>query len=272
MDCKIGITRWCLPGNYDFTLKLAKKLGFSAVQLDFGSYDKGMALSHKRLCKLYIEESKETGVKLLPIAINALCRYGVVNGFDTETGKIAKDTIKMAIEAAAMLGAGGVTVPSFGAGVIKNELHYENTVAALRFACEKAKEYNIDVYTENVLDAKQMTKLFGDCGYDNLKLLFDSQNYSVFGHDYAVEVLKTHYGRLGNHIHVKDGNENMGTMLLGTGSSPFEEIMQVLRERNYRGTIVLENGYSSLPLCASEKDGFVLVEKDMKKVIEKMSI
>ena len=266
MNYKLGITQWCLPGNYDFTLKIAKELGFDAVQLEFGSYDKGMALSHKRLCDLYIKESKELGIELVPIAVNVLCQYGVVDGFDTEKGKIAKDTIKAAVEAAAYLGTKGITMPSFGAGVIKNEAHYENTVEALKFACEEAKNTDVLVYTENVLDAKGMTKLFADCGKDNLRLLFDSQNYSVFGHDYAVDVLKTHFDKLGNHLHVKDGKEKMGVMLLGTGSSPFNEVMEVLKEKNYSGAIIIENGYSSFPLCAAGKDVFELVEKDIETI------
>lgn len=103
-----------------------------------------------------------------------------------------------------------------------------------------------------------------------LRLLFDSQNYSVFGHDYAVDVLQTHWDKLGNHLHVKDGGD-MGTMLLGTGSSPFTQIMDVLRKRGYAGTIVLENNYVGLPLCAQAQDPFELVERDMQTVYALMN-
>ena len=58
----------------------------------------------------------------------------------------------------------------------------------------------------------------------------------------------------------------MGTMLLGTGSSPFAQVMETLRERGYAGTIVLENNYGSLPLCQQAKDCFSLVQQDMKTV------
>lgn len=138
MQWTMGITQWCLPGNYDYTLRLAKQLKFDAVQLEFGSWEKGMALSHRRLRKLYIEESRELDVHLLPLTINALCTYGVVNGLDTPEGKIAKDTISAAMEAAAEMGIEGVTMPSFGAGMIQNADHYKYTVEALRFACEQA--------------------------------------------------------------------------------------------------------------------------------------
>ena len=83
MKWTMGITQWSLPGNRDYTLRLAKQLGFDAVQLEFGSWENGMALSHSRLRNLYREESQELGIQLLPLTINALCRYGVVNGLDT---------------------------------------------------------------------------------------------------------------------------------------------------------------------------------------------
>ncbi len=270
MKWTMGITQWCMPGNGDYTLRLAKQLGFDAVQLEFGSWEKGMALSHQRLRKLYVKESRELGIRLLPLTINALCRYGVVNGLDTADGRIAKDTILASLDAAADMGMEGVTIPSFGAGTIQSAGHYEHTVEALRFACEQAAPLGLTVYTENVLDAQGMSQLFQDCGAKQLRLLFDSQNYSVFGYDYAVDVLETHWEKLGNHLHVKDGGD-MGAMLLGTGSSPFIQIMDVLRNRGYGGTIVLENNYASLPLCAQSRDCFKLVERDMQTVFSLMN-
>ncbi|MBO5502575.1 MAG: sugar phosphate isomerase/epimerase, partial [Clostridia bacterium] len=240
----LGITQWSLPGNHGYTLALAKQLGFDAVQLEFGSWEAGMALSHKRLRDLYVADSQTLNIRLLPLTINALCRYGVVDGLHTPDGQIARDTILASLEAAAAMGMDGVTMPSFGAGEIHTQAHYDHTVEALRFACEQAAPLGLMVYTENVLDAQTMSQLFRDCGSNQLRLLFDSQNYSVFGHNYAVDVLNTHWDRLGNHLHVKDGG-GMGTMLLGTGNSPFAQVMETLRERGYTGTIVLENNYGS---------------------------
>ena len=266
----MGIPQWCLPGNYGYTLRLAKQLGFDAVQLEFGSWEAGMALGHKRLRELYVNESRELGIRLLPLTINALGRYPVVDGLNTPDGRIARDTILASLEAAAEMGLSGVTMPSFGGNEIHTEAHYGHTVEALRFTCEKAAPMGLMVYTENVLDAAGMTQLFDDCGSDRLLLLFDSQNYSVFGRDCAVDVLNTHWHRLGDHLHVKDGG-GMGSMLLGTGSSPFAGVMEILKERGYTGTIVLENGYGSLPLCAQAEDRFSLILQDMETVRKAMA-
>ena len=42
--------------------------------------------------------------------------------------------------------------------------------------------------------------------------------------------------------------------------------LETLRERGYTGTIVLENNYGALPLCAQAEECFSLVEKDMETV------
>ena len=261
----IGITQWSLPGNAAYTLPLAKQLGFDAVQLEFGGPDAGMPLLHKQLRDLYLKDSHALGICLLPLTINALCRYGVVEGFATSDGKIARDTILAALDTAAAMGVEGVTMPIFGANEIHTQAHYEHTVEALQFSCEQAASLGLTVYTENVLDAQGMAQLFRDCASLQLRLLFDSQNYSVFGHHYAVDVLNAHWDKLGNHLHVKDGGA-MGSMLLGTGSSPFMQVMETLRTRGYTGTIVLENNYGALPLCAQAENRFSLVKKDMETV------
>ena len=267
----LGITQWSLPGNAAYTLQLASQLGFDAVQLEFGSWDSGMTLSHQRLRDLYLKDSRDLGIRLLPLTINALCRYGVVDGFSTPDGQIAKDTILAALDAAAAMGMEGVTMPSFGANEIRTQAHYAHTVEALQFSCEQAAARGLTVYTENVLSAQEMDRLFRDCASNQLRLLFDSQNYSVFGHAYAVDVLKAHWDKLGNHLHVKDGGD-MGSMLLGTGSSPFTQVMETLRERGYKGTVVLENNYGALPLCAQAEDRFLLVAQDMAAVRSAMEI
>lgn len=41
-------------------------------------------------------------------------------------------------------------------------------------------------------------------------------------------------------------------------------------KRDYAGTIVIENNYGSLPLCAQAQDRFELVERDKKTVYELM--
>ncbi len=263
MGYQLGATQWSLAGCNGYTLQLAKQMGLDCVQLEIGNWEKGLCMTQEPLQKLYVAESKALGIQLLPLALNTLCDHSMIDGFETSEGKIAKVTIEKGIMVAAKMGLEGVTIPNFGASFIETKAHYQHTVKALQYACKLAKAHGLHVYTENVLNATAQQVLFDDCGCDNLYLLFDSQNYQYFGFDYAVDVLKTHWDRVGSHIHIKDGGD-MGTMILGTGTSPFAEVMAVIKERNYQGTLVVENNYPELPLRLENDDYFAIMAKDLE--------
>ena len=50
-----------------------------------------------------------------------------------------------------------------------------------------------------------------------------------------------------------------------------QEARKQIAERGYTGTIVLENGYGSLPLCAQVEDRFSLILQDMETVRKAMA-
>ena len=262
---KLGTTGWCIPSGNQYLMELSKWLGLDALQLEIGNYEKGLSLCQKPVQDLLLADSKRLGIQLLPLALNSLCEYGIVEDFDSTNGIIAKEIIEKGIQIASDMQLGGVTIPSFFASEIKNEKDYANTVVFLKYACELATPLGLSVYTENILDVKEQNKLFEDVGSDCLLLLFDSQNYTVFNKTCAVEVLKAHYNRLGTCIHLKDGGA-MGSMLLGEGQSPFAEIMQVLRENAYEGSIIIENNYSEKPLSLDNPDYFENLRKDIATV------
>lgn len=244
-----GITAWSLPSPGVYTLPLCKLLGFDAVQLDFGDYDRALTYSSPIFRRLLLEESRETGVRILPLTLNALGGHGFVEGLDTDDGRKALRIIDAGLDAAAAMGLEGVAVPNFGGNEIHTPAHLDATAKALRHACLRAQTMGLTVYTENVLHPDELTRLFADCGCDNLRLLFDSQNYAAFGHDDALAVLDAFWDKLGSYIHVKDGTTAMGSMPLGQGWSPLQELAQRIRARGFDGAIVLENNYDAPPLC-----------------------
>lgn len=261
----LGMTQWCLPGNNSYTLALSKAAGFDAVQLDFGSPEKGLALSHPELRRLYAEESARLGISLLPMAVNALCKCSMTVARQTSEGQMAADLIARALDAAADLGLEGVALPSFGASSIQSDADYARTVEMLRFACALAAERKLLVYTENVLSAAQVTQLFHDCAAEPLRLLFDSRNYAAHGDVDAVDVLSTHWDKIGSFLHVKDG-DTRGSLPLGTGDSPFAAVMHLLRARHYSGTITIENNYYDASLCARPEDCFPAMARDQQVI------
>ena len=246
-----GITVWSIPGKLADRLSCAAQVGFDAVQLELGSWEQGFPLSGKDTQAEVLEISQTAGLRLLPLAVNAVCDHPFVNGLDTPDGVIAIQALDGGLDAAAALGLEGITVPNFGKNRILNRLHYENTVLALCHACRYAQPLGLKVYTENLLSADQLQQLFFDCGFGNLRLLFDSQNYTHYNLPYAMDVLRTHRAKAGTFLHVKAGSLTQ-SVPLGEGDGPFFEVLRYLKETDYDGTIVTENNYTAAPLFSED--------------------
>lgn len=251
MNYSVGITSWCWPDFSTAAMPAIKKAGLDALQPQVGDWEDGLPLSKKERRKEYAESAADAGLKLLPVSVNTVCRHPFTEGLDTPDGAIALKALDAGIEAAADLKAEGITVPNFGINKILNPAHRENTVLVLRHACEYALALGVNVYTENLLSASEMEQLFADCPFPNLYLLFDSHNYQLHGLDYTMNVLRTWYGRTGSHLHVKAGTRE-GSALLDSGNSPVEDVLAFLKEKDYAGSIVLENDYINPPLCSKD--------------------
>ena len=251
MNFSMGITSWCWPDFSAAAMPAIKKAGLDALQLQVGDWEDGLPLSDKELRKEYTEAAAAAGLKLLPVSVNTVCRHPFTEGLDTPDGIIALKALDAGVEAAAGMNAEGITVPNFGRNKVLNPAGLENTVLALRHACEYALALGVNVYTENLLSTSGLEQLFADCPFPNLYFLFDSHNYQLHGLDYTVDVLKTWYNRTGSHLHVKAGTRE-GSALLSSGNSPVEDVLAFLREKGYLGSIVLENDYVNPPLCSKD--------------------
>lgn len=251
MNYSIGITSWCWPDFSLASMPEIKKAGLDALQPQVGDWEDGLPLSDKEYRKEYAETAAKTGLKLLPVSVNAVCRHPFTEGLDTPEGAIALKALDAGIEATAEMKAEGITVPNFGKNKILNPVGFENTVLALRHACEYAQSLGVNVYTENLLSTSGLELLFADCPFPNLYFLFDSHNYQLHGLDYAMDVLRSWYSRIGSHLHVKAGTRE-GSALLSSGNSPVEDVLAFLKEKDYAGSVVLENDYVNPPLCSKD--------------------
>ena len=251
MHYTVGITSWCWPDFSATAMPEIKKAGLDALQLQVGNWEDGLPLSDKERQKAYMEAAAAAGLKLLPVSVNTVCQHPFTEGLDTPDGTIALRALDAGIEAAAGMKAEGITVPNFGRNKILDPAGLENTILALRHACEYALALGINVYTENLLSSSGLEQLFADCPFPNLYFLFDSHNYQLHGLDFAVDVLQSWYGRTGSHLHVKAGTRE-GSALLGSGDSPVEDVLAFLKEKDYAGSIVLENDYVNPPLRSKD--------------------
>ena len=113
LDVKFGACEWALPGNGVGSIRLAKEIGLSGLQLGFVSYERGFMLSQQWFRDRYREEAAKYGIELPSLAVCEFDAYGLRNPPATEKGKIAREIVELAVEAAADMRMSMVMAPSF---------------------------------------------------------------------------------------------------------------------------------------------------------------
>ena len=167
---KFGSTVWGLPGHSLFAPYLAHKAGLDGLQLELGSYEFGYALAQKGVQEAYLEEKEKYHLEYPAIVLNDLMKHGYAKGCNTEDGKIAFDMMELAIDVANEMKIDSIMIPNFGENRLREEIHIENTIEALRFVCERAEKKGITVMTENPLSWDRQIEILEAVGADNLKI------------------------------------------------------------------------------------------------------
>lgn len=270
---KLAVPEWCIPGDSIFSIKMAAEYGLDGVQIEAGFYETGFKLSNKRVRELYTETAKENNIELISIVLNDLNNHGYRRGRGTEFGDIAYEGLDIAIDAAIEMGINTVMVPSFLDNDVHTEEDFDNTVAALQYACDRTKDSGIIIATETAVSSDKFIRLYNTVKRDNLKLFHDTQNYMCFRGLNPMTELPVIYPYIVNQVHVKDGLGNKySSKCLGEGDSHFAEQIEFLKNNNYAGWFVFENYYSQAPLRFETKDPMELLEKDiatLKREIDK---
>lgn len=265
---KIGICQWALPMEGPYGCKLASELGLEGIQLDIGTNKRGFLLSNKFVQEAYLEFGKEFGISFPSIAIPELDNFSMLAPEGSRDREIANKAIRKAIETAEAMKISLVMIPSFNKSEIKTEADFEQAVDCLQNTCDYAKNKGIIIGTENLLSVNDVKLLFKKVNRSNLKLYFDTQNYSLNKGYNTAEML----GLLISYIcevHVKDGkNGDLSGALLGKGDANFYNSMKVLKKYNYSGWIILENYYDREPLSLQNNNPVELLKQDIKTLKE----
>ena len=262
LDVKYGACEFALPGNGVDSIRIAKEIGLSGLQLGFVSYERGLLLSQKWFRDYYKEEAEKYGIEIPSVAVCEFDIYGLKNPKNTEKGKIAYEIIDLVIEAAADMKMAMIMMPSFNDGFIDTDDDLEITAEALKYACKLAADDRITIASENLLSIERNRILFEKVGEENLKGFYDSQNYKSNLDWEQVPMLEQLYDILYPEIHVKDGIGSQGSCrLLGQGDTDFQGTMDFLKKENYSGWIHLENFYDRLPLRLKSPKNYIEVAK-----------
>lgn len=242
----IGVTQWTVPWRDEELCSKADEHGFSLLHLDLGSAAEGYPMTDPAHRDMWLENASRHHVKIVSLALNDLCSHGFTAGVDDARSGIAVRTMEYGVAAAHAMGIPSVSIPHFFANRIEDEFSFHAAAGALRRLCDRAAEYGILVYTENVLAHQALERLWNEVDRQNLRLLFDTQNYSAMSQTDAAEIFLKWKDLCGGYIHLKDGDApRLGNKALWKGTSGFERVFSAVLNSGYSGGMILESNYRS---------------------------
>ena len=277
MDVKLGITQWSLPGNGMCAVRIVGEAGLDGLQIELGSYQFGYPMAQPRMQDMYLDEAAKYGVSFPSIVLNDINIYPMIADKNSEKYKIGMDMLKTAVDVADRMKVPVVMIPSFIDNDIKTEEDMDRTVEALKYVCELAGEKGIEISSETTISAEQQIELMDRVGYDNISAFYDSMNYKLFKGFDEQEILLGYYDRMTPQLHVKDGTtadvkspddlwKVISSKLLGDGDTGFYQTMEILKEKDYKGWIIIENYYQCLPMRARNEDQFAIMAEDIQRL------
>lgn len=244
MPNELGVTQWTVPWGAAGICSRAGELGISALHLDLGSAAKGYPMMSPENRETWLFQTEKYSLKILSLALNDLCNHGFTAGLKDTRSEISLVTMKNGIATACSMKIPSVSVPHFFANRMESAADFDASVEALRYLCDLAADNGIQVYTENVLDAADLNRLWNAVDRENLRLLFDSQNYAAMGQVDAAEVFRQWQPYCGDYLHLKDGDGSLGNRSLWQGSGNFERVFTAITESRYQGAMILESNYA----------------------------
>lgn len=244
MLSEIGVTQWTVPWKDNELCQKAQGQGLSLLHLDLGSAEEGYPMTDPARREFWLENASHHQIGIVSLALNDLCNHGFAAGLDDARSETAVRTMKYGVETAHAMGIPSVSVPHFFANRIEDEFSFHSAAQALCALCDHAAEYGILVYTENVLSHPELERLWNEVDRQNLRLLFDTQNYSAMSQTDAADIFLKWKDLCGDYIHLKDGDTPaLGNKTLWNGTSGFERVFSAVLSSGYSGGMILESNY-----------------------------
>ena len=238
----IGICAWFVPGStYEEKFKFLNEAGLDGIELDFNHNNGVYALADIALQDELLAMQKHYNIDFPAIAINSLCEFGMSKDASWDAVSYA---LTEGIKTAQNMNIPIVQLPSFFAGDIETEQEFEQTIKAIQFACDLAVDSSITIGSENALPGEKQVELVNAVKRDNFAIYFDCRNSWWMKAIESPPILQAVRPYICE-VHLKDGvGQHDEFTLLGEGDAGVLDVINILKQTEYQGRILLENDYN----------------------------
>jgi len=183
---------------------------------------------------------------------NNLSVYTLCNDYIVENLFLKEEVIQQnidLIEQGNKLGIVKYVMPFFDSSELSMGNMHEY-IEPLKKVAEFAHNKDITVCLETILTGEELVKLLDLINMPNVKVVYDTGNRVVFGHDLAGDIRLL--GDAIAHVHIKDKNIDNANVLLGTGLVNFENVFYALNDVGYSGPYTFETSRGSNPVSTAK--------------------
>jgi L-ribulose-5-phosphate 3-epimerase len=218
--CDWSIGKSSDPSAFD----VAKEIGLEGVQVNLGNLQNNLHLRDKSRQQLYLDKSKESGIKISSLAIAEL--NNVPYKEDPQTEIWVSDSIDVAKN----LGVKVILLAFFH----KNDLRGDDkgtqeVIRRLKNVAAKAERMGITLGIESYLSATELVDIIQKVGSNSLKVYYDFRNSADAGYD-VIKEIKFLGKEAICELHIKENG-----FLLGKGTMDWKQIGKTLKEIDYVG-------------------------------------
>lgn len=184
LNLKIGACDWSIGKTSNIeAFKVAKEIGLDGIQVSLGSDANNMHMRETERQRAYLEESKNTGVKIASLAIGELNRVPYKSEPRTE------EWVWDAVDVARNLRVSVILLAFFD----KNDLRGDDkgkseVVRRLKMVAPKAEKNGIILGIESWLSAEEHMDIIEKVGSKSIKVYYDFRNSADAGHDVIKEL------------------------------------------------------------------------------------
>ncbi len=253
---KYGVCAWSLPMREADCFSYAKEIGLDGITIDVAGFENDIPLLDKAMQEEYLRLSQINNIEISALAVNGLCAHGMSN---IEKYDRVKYLLESAVEIAQNMKISVLQVPSFGDGEIHTEAQLEQTIRCLQYGVSLLQGTDIKLGHENALSYNDNIKIMKAINNSAYFTYFDTQNPVRFGNNSNPDILARELMPHIKQMHVKDSYDDITIPLqLGEGNTYFKETMQVFKDKNYDGWVIMESEYKAYA------DYDAIIRKDLK--------
>ena len=235
---KFGVCEFSFPCWGPSAIRMAHEAGFEGMQLaDAGGSPKSYPLTNKWIQDDYLEASAKYGITLQSIHLYTLVRQGFIRSS-------------------------------------LNTAQHHHVYEMYKYAVQVAEEFGVEIAMETDITLEKHFE-FLDKFDGKLKLCFDTHNPVMYGTGYPPDMIRALGKERINHFHMKESRadaegfitkETAPIVLLGEGTTYFEESVQAIKDIGYEGWIISETFYERPDFNKDGEDYVSSARKDVEKL------